>query len=389
MVKRNAITDFVYSLQKKNEPLSKTLTNLLKNKAQCNNFLSVILSNPRDNKPAYRLFFNSFKTKSQYRKWMNTYHKKYTQYIHRYCQQATCIEDLIRRMPNFTPWALEERFSEIKIGSVPSVFHSESQLLSFVSSIKKSTAVRNLNRIKKLECSQGDFEKAFPKAKKINWFNLKQRFNFLKDLINQKCGKPFKLSVSEQQFKITFLCNPFSAKMVFLIESPDNEKFILKINQYNLSNTHNDRTRKEHENMAIRADSTYSDALLEFYLKLNDCPHAPSILYYNFRHEVALYKADTGIPFHSQTNKNKFMDFYSFNTKVVSDCLRLGVYINDINAGNFILSATDNQVKIIDIGHASFANPLTPGIPGLTFTLGNLCGQDYISVNGVLDIEDI
>jgi len=54
-----------------------------------------------------------------------------------------------------------------------------------------------------------------------------------------------------------------------------------------------------------------------------------------------------------------------------------------------MVSLKDKMVKIIDIGHATFANPLTPGVPGLTFTLGNLCGQDYISVNGVLGMEDI
>ena len=141
--------------------------------------------------------------------------------------------------------------------------------------------------------------------------------------------------------------------------------------------------------MAIRADSTYSDAMLEFYLKLNGCAHSPDILYYNFKHEIALYTQETGQHFHVEENKKKFLDFYSFNTKIVPDSTKLGIYINDINEGNFIVSEKDGQVKIIDIGHATFANPLTPGIPGLTFTIGNLCGQDYISIYGVLDVEDI
>jgi hypothetical protein len=54
-----------------------------------------------------------------------------------------------------------------------------------------------------------------------------------------------------------------------------------------------------------------------------------------------------------------------------------------------MFSQKDRQIKVIDTGHASFINPLTPGVPGLTFTLGNLCGQDYISEAGVLDLEDV
>lgn len=386
---QNTIISFVLSEQKANESLKQVLTRILKSKTLQNVFFDTILKNPRYNKSAYRFFLSGFSTLTARRKWYQSYVKSYSQYVNQVFKKAEKIEDVVQMFPNFSPWSLEQRFSDIKMGQVPDIFGSEASFLSFVAQINKSTAVRNFKMIKKLECSLPEFTKAFPAVKKIDWFNFSKRSVFLRKLLKEKCAKPFTIVVNQKKFKINFLCNPFSCKMVFLITDPTGKEFILKSLPYTFLNIRNDRVRKEHENMAIRADSTYSNAMLEFYLKLNQCDHVADILYYNFKHEIVLYAVESGMPFHIDENKNKFLDFYSFNTKIVPDAVRLGVYINDINEGNFIRSSQDNKIKIIDIGHATFANPLTPGIPGLTFTLGNLCGQDYMSINGVLDVEDV
>ena len=388
MSQKNAIIRFVSEQKKSAEKMPTVLARILKNKKISDCFLHTIVQNPRDNKAAYRFFCNSFKTATERRRWYEDYLSIYTRFMNAQMRSATCIEDILKIVPNLSPWTLEQRFENIKIGSIPPAFMSEAHFISLLAKINRSSAVTRFKQIKRLECHLPDFRAAFPEVKKIDWFNLSARSRFLGQLMHEKCGTPFFVKQDGRAYQITFLCNPYSNKMVFKVQSPEKETFILKLSPYCFLTTPNDRVRKEHENMAIRADSTYSDALLEFYLKLNDCPHAPDILYYHFNHEVALYRAAQGKPFHSGKNKNKYLDFYSFNTKVVSDSMRLGVYVNDINAGNFLVSKEDGFVKIIDIGHATFVNPLTPEVPGLTFTLGNLCGRDYISIAGVLEVED-
>jgi len=385
---KNKIISFVDSQKKAGEKLPVVLNRILKSKAQTRDFLNTIIQNPRDNKAAYRYFYISFKTNLDRYKWYESYLKAYTQFMNNQMQQATRIEDILKIIPNLSPWTLEQRFGTIKIGSVPSAFVSESHFIALIAQINKSGAVARFKKIKRLECHLPDFQAAFPEVKKINWFDLSARSRFLRDLMQKKCGKPFVIKQKERAYRVTFLCNPYSSKMVFEIQTPEKEVYILKSSPYNFLTTRNDRVRKEHENMAIRADSTYSDALLEFYLKLNNCPHAPDILYYHYKHEVSLYRAEKGKPFHIGKNKNRYLDFYSFNTCVTPDSMRLGVYLNDINPGNFLVSCRDSQVKIIDIGHASFVNPLTPEVPGMTFTFGNLCGRDYLSVCGVLEVQD-
>ena len=385
----NKIISFVEENQKNAENLSQTLKRILKDKALKKDFFNIVLQNPRQNKPAYRLFASAFNTPQAWHKWIEEYNKNYHTHVNAMFKKAEVIEDVIKCFPNVSPWTLEQRFNNIKIGQIPDIFNSETQFLSLVAQINKSGAVKNFKTIKKLECSLPEFEKAFPAVKKIDWFNFTKRSVFLRNLLKSKCAKPFTIKQDDKKFQVAFLCNPFSNKMVFQIDAPDGRAFILKMSPYTFLNIRNDRVRKEHENLAIRADSTYSDSLLEFYLKLNNCKHVSNILYYNFKHEVALYELEKGKTFRFEGKQKKYSDFYSFNTQVVPDVVRLGVYVNDINEGNFIISDKDNVVKIIDIGHATFANPLTPEVPGLTFTLGNLCGQNYISINGVLDIKDV
>ncbi|MDY6407264.1 MAG: hypothetical protein SPL08_00980 [Pseudomonadota bacterium] len=385
---KNKITCFVSADQRKNEELSDTFVRLIKNKKKSDEFLKIIIQNPRDNKDAYRFFCDSFRGTELKHRWYDMYLKIYTNFMNDLFHQVKHIEDILKIIPNLTPWTLEQRFGTIKVGRVPRDFISEKHFLNLISHIHNARVVKTFKRIKKLECHLPDFKKAFPDVKKIDWFDLTARSVFLKDLMQKKCGFPFFIHQDNIRYTVTFLCNPYSSKMVFRVQLPNLKTFILKLSPYRFLTTLNDRVRKEHENMAIRADSTYSDALLEFYLKLNECPHAPDILYYNYDYEVALYHIETGKPFHTGQNKNKYLDFCSFNTCVVPDSMNLGVYVNDINAGNFLLSDRDKCVKIIDIGHASFMNPLTPGVPGLTFTLGNLCGRDYLSVYGVGEVLD-
>ena len=228
-----------------------------------------------------------------------------------------------------------------------------------------------------------EFKKVFPEVNKIDWFDLSQRGPFLSDLMHKITGKIISLKHLGHSYQIQFLCNPFSSKMVFKIKMDGKQDFILKMSAYQLGDIDSDYKRKESENQAIRADSPFSNALMEFYLKLNKCPHAPSILYYTDQYEAVLYKLEKG----RFLDKKERLNFLDVNRKKLKDANRLGIYVNDISVGNFV-EGKNGVYKIIDIGHASFANPLTQGVPGLTFTFGNLCGQDYLTHFGVMSLED-
>ncbi len=345
-------------------------------------FVDFVIKNPRLNKSIYR-FLSWTISPSQWRTWYKKYSDAYNDYIHQKWNKAKCVEDVLRIVPNFSPWALKDRFGVIHLGQVPKEFGMEKDFNELLEKIRTCKVVQEYKRIKALENNFKKFASAYPEIKKIDWYNMDEKTRFLSKLLHQVTAKTFMLQNAHHKYEIRFLCNPFSCKMVFEVQTAD-KKFILKMAVNPVLKILTDEQRKEAENQAIRADSPYSNALMEFYLKLNKCPHVCDIQYYTSEYEAVLYKEEKGIPFISPHKK---WDFYDLNTKLLKDMNRLGIYINDVSLANFIVSPK-GILKVIDIGHASFANPMTQGIPGLTFTFGNLSGQDYLTHFGVMSMED-
>ncbi|MBP5160970.1 MAG: hypothetical protein ILP11_02865 [Alphaproteobacteria bacterium] len=350
----------------------------------CEDFLKIIFQNPRDNRAVFKAVRALFKTSAEKLRFLNKYNEVYGKYFSKVWKKAKAPEDVVKLRPNLTPWALEGKFGDFSLGTVPKEFGSTADFYAFVHAVRNSSAMKNYKQIKRLEAHPKELKATYAAFRKIDFGSIGQKKKALTEVLLQKCGRPFKVTMAGRVFQVRFLCNPFSHKAVFSVATTEGKKYILKMLPYNFVKVTSDRVRKEHENMALRGDSTYADALLEFYLKLNQCPHAPLICFYNFKQEVALYEVAKSTPCVLKNKKADVRAMYDFNVKRVADANALGVYINDVVADNFVQTA--RGVKIIDIGHASFYMPLMPDVPGLTCHLGNLCGKDLFSLLAEYDL---
>lgn len=350
--------------------------------------VSLILSHKRNNLRDFKALYAAFGSAAKLCNWIyraDGYYTAYQKYMLNLWNQAARIEDMLRQLPNLNPWCLSGRFNGIRIGSVPEEFGSEDDFIALLKQIQSSPAINNYCEIKRLECVDWpEFTKRYPQSLKVDIYDFDQKRKLLCDILEEECGHPFELAVGGKTFTVKFLCNPFSCKVVCRITAPGGTVFILKSLPFNFSAVESDRQLKEHENHALRADSPFSNAMLEFYLKLNHCPHAPDICYYNYRYDSALYRQEEGKPFNFENKPYHLRGFYDFNHRKLADANRLGIYVNDISGGNFITSSRDGKLKIIDIGHAGYSNPLNPGVTGICFSFGNLCGHDYIRHLGSL-----
>lgn len=374
---------WISTRRQKKETIGQCLTRIVKSKTTAFDLLEYITHNPRQNKANFRIIMKAFPQNETRKKWFKAYTKQYELFMHDKWNRAKRIEDVLVLIPNFSPWALHDRFGSIQIGTIPSEFQDQDSYLIFLDKVYNSPVMQKYRQFKSLECDLKNLVKVYPAVKKIDWFNLTKRRQFLSGLLAKIIGHPFIIRNNKHRYQVRYLCNPFSPKIVFQIKSDTKQTYILKMSAHQYGLIDCDSKRKEIENQAIRADSPYSNALMEFYLKLNNCPHAPDILYYTDKYEAVLYKEQKGKPFTPKTKP----DFVITNNKYLKDANRLGIYVNDVSPLNFIWDKS-HKLKIIDIGHATFANPLTQGIPGLTFTFGNLCGQDYLIHFGVLSMED-
>ncbi len=364
-----------------NETLSRFIKRVFANETQSQDFLAALLKNPRRHRQNFMALRSAFPDNKSFTRWFfgeKGYYKAYINHVHHLWNTTQNIETLLSFLPNFNPWCLQQRFGKIRLGMVPEIFGDEQVFLEFIEKIRNAPEVENYKKIKNLEHSPEKLKKAYPEVKKIDLYDFGQRASFFRAILKKGCGNLIKIKANNHIFKIRFLCNPFSAKLVFQITSSDGQVFILKMMPYDLHKKTDDKTVKEHENHAIRADSIYTNAMLEHYLILNNCPHAPGLLYYNYDYDIALYQEDKGTQISLEDKPFYFRTFYEFNHKMLKDANLLGIYVNDINKGNFLVSDKDNKLKIIDIGHASYANPLNPGVTGLCLSPNNLCGQDFL-----------
>lgn len=379
----NLIAKYIRS----NESKKSFLKRIIKTEKLADEFLDCIIKNPRNNKKDLLAIKDVFETSKDFFNWFDCekgYNYTYNRYMGKLWVKAKKIEDVLKYLPNLTPWCVEQKFGDVEIGNVPTEFVSNDVFISIIQDIINSDVVKKYKNIKFLEGNLEEFKKKYPEVANVDMNDFGQKKDFLSKLLEEYCAEEFVIKKAEKSFKCKFLCNPFSAKMVFKIITENGKKYILKSLSFERDSSTSDRTRKIRENDSIRADSPYSNALMEFYLKLNNSVNAPSIHYYNHFYSSSLYELEEGEEFNFNGKPAQLRQFAEFNHKILPDSCKLGIYVNDICSGNFIVSKTDKKVKIIDIGHATYANPLNPGLAGVCFSFTNLCGRDFLNHFGVL-----
>ena len=221
-----AINKWIQKNKKKTEGQKQFLTRVLDEPKLAEQFIQIITKNPRDNKATYRALSRVFTNPTQWDIWQKKYTECYHQFIRKTWNKAKHIEDMLKIIPNYRPWALKDRFGTIQIGKIPNEFGDTQKYHSFLDKIYNSSVMKKYRLFKSLENKQADFRKVYPAVKKIDWFDLDQRGKFLSDTLNKIIGHEFVITHNNHKYMIQYLCNPFSSKMVFQIKSNTKKTYI-------------------------------------------------------------------------------------------------------------------------------------------------------------------
>ena len=212
---------------KKSETQKAFFDRVVNEEKLASDFVAFITKNPRLNKPTYRAL-STIIAPVQWRLWQKKYAEAYDAFVHQKWRKARRIEDVLRIVPNFSPWALKDRFGTITLGKVPADFGESKDYLKLLEKIRASKVVQEYKKIKALENNLKEFAAAYPEVKKIDWFNMNERTHFLSKLLHQATARPFTVQNAHHKYIVRFLCNPFSCKMVFEV-AVKKQKYILKM----------------------------------------------------------------------------------------------------------------------------------------------------------------
>lgn len=357
----------------KGQKLASSLSNILNgNKKKRMGFIEGLMQDKTKLNNYFYKIMTSFSSKEEFYKWYCDYITVYSEWFRKSFEEKR-VQDVLALVPCITPWAFEGKCKEREMGELPIIFGKRSDFQKFCKKLLKSKAFKAFAKVKDMEVKE-TLQKTSNHKK--DWLKDKQKKVSL--MLKEKMGHNFVLKCGNTKFNICPRFNPFSNKVVLRLITEQDDKYILKISPYNNSNITTDKERKAHENQLLRADSPYSNACVDFYLKYNGCKAGADILYYDFIYDAVLYKENECTAYHYPNRAKVCKDVMNFNLTELQCVSDLGLYLNDVREENLLVNKKNKNIELIDTGHMSYISPLNPGCPGYTYTMGNLCGRDSI-----------
>ncbi|MBR2034394.1 MAG: hypothetical protein IKA03_06975 [Alphaproteobacteria bacterium] len=348
------------------------------NKRQRSDFISSLMNKKQELNNLFGIFANAFANKEDFCNWYYDYLYVYYEWFRKYFEEES-IDNVLAMVPTISPWAFEAKCKQREMGQLPGLFGTRNDFQKFCDKLIKSSAFKAFKKVKDLELNE-----SLKPVKNHAKDPLKEKQKAVMALLKDKMGNDFSLKCGKVKFDIHPMFNPFSNKVVLRLVAENGDKFILKISPYNNSAITSDIERKSHENQLIRADSPYTNACVDFYLKYNGCSAVADILYYDFVYDAVLYKENDSKTYKYPNRIKEYKNTLKFNLEEIKCITDLGLFLNDVREENLLINKATKQIQLIDSGHMSYISPLNPGCPGYTITMGNLCGRDTIGHFGLM-----
>lgn len=303
---------------------SKILLEITKDDNISDKFIKAITKDPRKSQEIVKTIVNKLGGSKQYVSWLihpKGYVEAYKKFLTNVYEKANNIEELLALQPNWTLWALKNKYKEANpnsnfiLGTVPNEFGGGDAFYQLLDTLKHYQGGRQ----------------------EINSYTIEPLSNGLSD---------------KKSFKITF----------------NNKAYVLKIDN---NPNHAFESEYNKENKTLKSDSVMINSVIDFYLNKHNCQNSPKFLFYDYYNNASLYEFSEGKVANDEDMhkiKQNLQDYY-----------QLGIIYNDLQPSNFITNI-NGSFTAIDTGESVFIDSLRPGSPNLTYNLPNFSGQDYANI---------
>jgi len=302
-------------------------------------FIDEVTVDPRKSAKYINILKNKiggWKNLSEWLQAPNGYQEAYYYHINEKVKDMT-IKDMLELSPNWhLYYLLAKSDNNLKFGNLPKQFKELGDYSKF---------------IEWLHTTRNECERGIPFIREYN--------GKLLEITDLKAGLSGKRPV-----KVKFL-NPEG--------NPETEKaYVIKIQELWGCEHHN----VAKENFAYRADSTFINAQIDYYLNLHRCENTIRFHYFDYDSDSSIYefidqKAARAFEIEENSSEINLNNILEVN-KLLKDLNLLGIHCNDAHSGNIVKHK--GKYRIIDIGDATFIDPLRPGVLGLHFEFPNNCG---------------
>ena len=377
-------------------------------------FIEEINKNPKNADKNTKILVEKIGGADNFKSWY--YHKDgYQRAYERYFKKEifendnVSVDDMVKISPNLMIDALKLKSlkttgsQDFVIGKVPEEIGSIEDFRELAQTVRESKLVKEFVNFRNFMEDLDAFSERFPEAKKNAINPARFAKDFLKANItayrNAKTAEekqvlesklPFlqymnetEITVNNKRYKYNPILRPYSTKLLFSLEPEGaKNKYFVTMEMFNET----DKTCKnvvDKENSAMRPDSPYLNAVIDYYLRQNGCENVPDMKFYDYASNAVVYPFING---ESAKPANRTDDWGvvfedTALKKEMKPLKELGVYITDCFYENFMKDKKTGKVLIVDNGHAKYSNTLRPGVKFIHMGFADLYGRDFVSLD--------
>ncbi len=298
------------------------------------------------------------------------YYGAFESFVDNLFNEAKSLDDLLKFMPNWAPWKLEEKLLLLN--------------KPYITNYEKSTRKSLINSY-----SDNVREIGFSLGRLPSDFQTERMFEGMIDKLKHSDITDGKISCGSNYLTVKRLKGgELNDKFVYLISHNDS-KYIVKFDRTNVEDAPTIDGRKFslyekkniRKNKYLAPDSIYSNACISRYLELNGCENIPKMYYFNQAANAAIYEyiEDRNNDLFQNNIIDEEYDGLVQTNEEYKNLNKLGIYLNDTAQKNTLVGA-DGIKKIIDLGHANFIMPFKPGVKHYNIEFSNSNGPDIRNI---------
>ena len=401
--KANAVKEFLFGITK-SESASKS-------------FIEEINKDPKKADFNTSVLIDKLGSIENFKEWY--YHKLgYQRAYERYFKKeifendAVSVGDMVKISPNLMIDALKLKSlrttgsQDFVIGKVPEEIGTIDDFRALTQKVRESQLVKEFVAFRDFMEDVEAFSARYPEAKK----NAINPARFAKDFLKSKISahrnastdaertalekevpflrlmKPTSIEVNGRKYVYSPILRPYSTKLLFALDPKRaKNRYFVTMEMFNsLEKTCKNAVDKE--NSAMRSDSPYLNAVVDYYLRQNGCKNVPDMKFYDYGSNAVVYPFIEGEHIKPEGRIDDWGVIYEDTAlkKELKPLTKFGIYITDCFYENFMKEAGSGNMLIVDNGHAKFSNALKPGVKMIHMGFSDLYGRDFVALDAAI-----
>lgn len=408
--------DFIKTTDAKPDAVYDFMLGITSNEELSKSFIQEINKDPRKSDEITSVLVDKIGGNDKFKKWYynrDGYQRAYERYFKKeiFENDNVSVNEMVKMAPNVMVEAMQNKSlrttgdKNFIIGNVPEDLGTIEDFRQITREVRASKLVKEFIKFRDFMEDTDAFSKKYPEAKeqavnparfakdfiKVKMTNYRKSTNkaerdaLEKEIPFLKYMNDTKINVNGKNYVYSPILRPYSTKLLFALQPEGTKnKYFVTMEMFNEEKDTCENIMNK-ENSAMRSDSPYLNALVDYYLKSNGCKSVPDMKFYDYKSNAVLYPFVRGESEKDESRVDKFgvVDEYSALHKEMKPLTELGVFITDCFFENFMQSG--DETLIVDNGHAKYSNVLRPGVKMIHMGLQDLYGRDFVTLDAGLN----